>query len=169
MNTKEQSVSPNNSTTLPESPNHSIKCVNVNLKSCALNVILKEKIENQKLKFSVHCSVFDKLLVSELRIKLYNLIPDSDQFAQSLSFTVVGLFTGEGDTSKSELGEFGKFASLTILWPYAREFSQSLLQRTGFPFECLPVINTQAMNEKMIQEKTISVDFPDEPTSEKPA
>lgn len=166
MNTDNQPETTKKQIPLIEPISYSIKCLNINLKSCSLNIIAKDKVEDKKLKYSIQCHVFNNLLLSELRVKTFSIISENNQFAQSSSFIIVGVFSGETETPKNVLAEFGKFSSLTILWPYAREFYQSLLQRTGFAFDCLPVINAQVMTERMIKENSILINYPPEPASE---
>lgn len=138
-----------------------IKCERVNLKSCNLQFIPQDKVVNQNLHFSLIARVFEKLLLSELNVQVVNFFPENNQFAQILTFSLVGVFTSGSDVTKDVLGDFGKSYTLSILWPYAREFSQDMFQRTGFTWECLPVINAQDTTMKMIENGEIKVEFQD--------
>lgn len=141
-----------------------IKCESVNLKSCNLRFVTKEKVVDRKLHFSLFPGVYDHLLLSELRVSIVNFIPENDKFAQLLTFSLVGVFTSGDNVTNEDLGEFGKYYSLSIIWPYAREFSQDIFQRTGFSWDCLPIINPRDVTMKMIDSGDITVKFHNETT-----
>ena len=138
-----------------------IKCERVNLKSCNLRFLPKDKVLDKKLHFSLSPGIYDHLLLSELKISIVNIFPENDKFAQVLSFSLVGVFISDENVKNEDLAEFGKYYSLSILWPYAREFSQDIFQRTGFSWDCLPIINPQDVTKKMIDNEEITVTFHD--------
>jgi len=159
MAKKNEKVLPESNVITQDDKENQIKCERVNLKSCGLNFVPTEKAGDQKLQFSLNCRVFENLLLSELQIRMVNDFPENDQFSQVLQFQMVGVFSSGKAVSKENLGNFGKHYTLSILWPYAREFSQDLLQRTGFSWKCLPIVNAQETTKEMIENNSITVEF----------
>lgn len=137
--------------------NPSIRSERVNLKSCSLEFVPKEKAVGENLTYELTVAVFGQLLVSEIAVKVRNDLPENNDFSQILIFSLVGLFTGDEGISPEQIADFGKNFTFSILWPYAREFAQDMFQRTGFPSECLPIINAQETTKKMIENDLIKV------------
>lgn len=134
-----------------------IKAEKVNLRSCSLDFVTKDTAPAEDLTHELSVAVLGKILAAELSVVLLNNIPDNNDFAQLLSFKLVGLFTADEGLSEEQIADFGQKYTLSIIWPYAREFAQYMFQRTGFQSECLPIINAQEVTKEMIEKGSIKV------------
>lgn len=161
MKTKEPKNSINHEIIVNKDNLQKIKLERINLKSCNINFFPAEKSGDEKLSYSLSPSVFKNLLLSELHIRIVNSIPNNDQFVQILNFSLIGIFTVDEGITKEAIGDFGTNYSISILWPYAREFSQDIFQRAGFPAQCLPIINAQEVTKDMVDKGLIKVKFQD--------
>ena len=139
--------------------NYLIKCERINLKYCNLDFVPQDKVGFEKFTYSMTLRVFEKLLLSELQVRVVNFFPENNQFAQVLSYNLVGIFTTDHKVSQEKFGDFGKHFTFSILWPYAREFAQDIFSRTGFSWDCLPIINAQDTTKKMIESGSITVQY----------
>ena len=74
-----------------------------------------------------------------------------------LRFILVGTFAGDEGISPEELGEFARIYTLSISWPYAREYTSDQFRRTGEPFDSLPVINPQVLTEAILDAGLVEV------------
>jgi hypothetical protein len=63
-----------------------------------------------------------------------------------------------------EFVDFVKMYTLTILWPYAREYATDQFRRVGNDGAILPIINPQVVTQKIIEGNLIEVKIvPPEP------
>lgn len=135
-----------------------IQCERVSLRECNLSAVNPEEHKDEPpVQFAIQPVVFgnDKM-VSELKVCASNFRKNA-KVGFILNFTMVAYFRGSENTTKEQLGEFGQLYTLSILWPYAREFAQDMFMRSGFPGSLLPVINPTATTEDMMKQKMIEV------------
>ena len=76
-----------------------------------------------------------------------------------LRFGLVASFSADPAISPEQLGEFAKFYSLSILWPYAREYASDQLRRAGEDCLSLPIINPQVVTERLIEDDLVQVEI----------
>jgi preprotein translocase subunit SecB len=76
--------------------------------------------------------------------------PDTDAPEFHLRFTLEGLFESQIDLAEIDEAmwqEFEQISSITLLWPYAREYTQSFSRRMRVDLPVLPTLNRLAMQE----------------------
>jgi preprotein translocase subunit SecB len=74
--------------------------------------------------------------------------PDPDNPEFYIHFTLDGLFEASEDleeTNPELWEEFKQTSALTLLWPYAREYTQSFVRRMRVELPVLPTLNRLAM------------------------
>jgi len=139
-------------------PENLIECLNVGLKECALAPLPIERKGDPRVQFAITPIVFgNDRLISELRICLINIVSEQPFVGQELTFAMAGVFRGSEVTTKEQMGEFGQMYTLSVLWPYAREFAQDIFHRTGMRFLPLPVINPTGTTADMLEQGQITV------------
>jgi preprotein translocase subunit SecB len=72
---------------------------------------------------------------------------------------MLGVFTTENVVQPEALADFARMYTLSILWPYAREYTSDQLRRAGQPFESLPIINPQMITEKLIEGGLVKIEI----------
>jgi preprotein translocase subunit SecB len=141
-------------------PENLIECLNIGLKECSLVPLPSERKEEPRIQFAITPIVFgNDRLISELRICLINIVSEEPFAGQELTFAMAGVFKGSEETTKEQMGEFGQLYTLSILWPYAREFAQDILHRTGRRYSPLPVINPTGTTLDLLEQGQITVIF----------
>jgi hypothetical protein len=140
-----------------------IQCEKVTLRECNFSYINPDEYKDEpKIKFAVQPLVFNnQKMISELKVCILN-IQTTKRLGQLLKFTMVAFFKGDENTTTAMLGEFGQLYSLSILWPYAREFAQDTFSRSGLSSSPLPVINPTATTQDMMRQGLIEVLFQDD-------
>ncbi len=135
-----------------------IQCEKVCLRECSFNPVNPEEHhDDPQVQFAIQPVVFDSIkMISELKVCLLNLRVNK-KVGFLLKFTIVAYFKSKGNTTKEQLGEFGQLYSLSILWPYAREFAQTMFARSGFSMPTLPVINPTSTTDDMLKQGLINV------------
>ena len=151
-----------------ESEQSVIKCERINLLSSTLKQTeIESKKTTAKFSFSIDADVFVDYIVARLTIKLKNQITSQSHrtILQSLDFCLVGYFSTQPTTPHEVLENFTKLNTLSIIWPYAREYISDTLRRTGVPFPVLPIINPQVLAEEMERSKMMNITNYDHPFS----
>jgi preprotein translocase subunit SecB len=82
---------------------------------------------------------------------------NTPQAGYELQFTLLGVFVAEDEIQPEALGGFARTYTLSILWPYAREYTADQLRRAGQPFDALPIINPQVVTEKLVEADLVEI------------
>ena len=112
----------------------------------------KESKLNVHIQITIHKQQAQALLFIESII-----IDDQTNGGYGLRFGILGSFQAPEVVSQENLGEFAKMHSLSFLWPYAREYSSSLIRRMSINAPPLPIINPQTMTPKLIENELVKV------------
>jgi preprotein translocase subunit SecB len=136
-----------------------IHVINIALRSTNLVDLPEDKKDLEKIAWILSPRISKNNLYSELNVRVINTISDDPYFAQILTFSIVGHFVKDDDVSDESFVDFGRDYSLSILWPYAREYANDVFQRTGVPCELLPIINAQTTTEEMVEAGKIKVEI----------
>ena len=76
--------------------------------------------------------------------------PDANRPEFHLCFTLEGMFEAQQDLDTIEeaiWNEFEHTSSITLLWPYAREYTHSFFRRMRVDLPMLPTLNRLAMHQ----------------------
>lgn len=97
-----------------------------------------------------------------LQVEYILILNEETKAGYGLNFGIMGSLQAEEDMPQAELGEYAKIYSLSFLWPYAREYSSSLIRRMSIDAPPLPIINPQTMTKMMVDEGLVQVDILDD-------
>jgi hypothetical protein len=146
--------------TSPDTHNQ-VQCVELRLLSSKLQP-LKKLDENPRVshfRFKIVGSITGDTAFSELHVQVIfasaeNAKPSIDY---ELQFILLGIFVSDGTLQTEALAEFVRMYTLSIFWPYAREYTSDQLRRAGQRFDSLPIINPQVVTRKLIDGKLVKV------------
>lgn len=147
--------------TNPET-HYQVQCADVRLVSSHLSLIEADSNEEQESRFvfKIKVAVHGAIAFAQLQVEVIAITSENDEPPSGceLQFIMVGEFTAEDEIQPAALGDFARMYSLSILWPYAREYTSDQLRRAGLPFSALPIINPQVVTEKLIEGGLVEVE-----------
>jgi preprotein translocase subunit SecB len=73
-----------------------------------------------------------------------------------LEFVLAGFFSCTEEIVDFDLSDFARQYTLSILWPYAREYASDVFKRSGFPFPELPIINPQSVTDDLLRKGLVT-------------
>ncbi len=121
--------------------------------------------EETNLNISIQVSIHEQQAQAMLHVN-YIIIDDEINNGYSLGFGILGSFQAPAGMSQDILAEFSKVNSLSFLWPYAREYSSSLIRRMSINAPPLPIINPQTMTPILVENGLVQVDILDDSEEE---
>ena len=143
-----------------------VQCEDVRLLSSLLQPHEKaeDDISASRFIFRIEAYIQGSTAVSHLHVHVITVNGEGAETGvgpdgYELRFTLLGFFAAEGDIPPKMLGDFVRMYTLSILWPYAREYTSEQLRRAGHPFESLPIINPQIVTEKLIEANLVQVEI----------
>lgn len=140
---------------------HRIQCVEIRLLSSSLSPLNPEQEEEEESRFTFGIKVDVRNSVAYSRLRTEVVFVSSKEGdpkrGYSLLFSLMGVFTGDEGTNAEILGNFARLYTLSILWPYAREYTSDQFRRAGEAFDALPIINPQFLTESMIEAGAVEV------------
>jgi preprotein translocase subunit SecB len=140
-----------------------ILCENIHLVSSTLSPIVDKQVtlKESQITFGIRSIVNGDRASSYLEVQLKYIISRSSEETPgyNLNFVIMGHFKSQEDLSPEEFGDFAKQYSLSILWPYAREYASDQLRRTGEKDFLLPIINPKAITEQLLENDLIEVEI----------
>lgn len=145
--------------TSPET-HYQVQCSEVRLLSSQLKPLKPGKSEKaaSHFAFKIHVTIKDNAALSRLMVHVIAVDEDGKGLPGfDLKFSLLGVFVGNESTPSQVLAEFARLYTLSILWPYAREYTSDQLRRAGQPFDALPIINPQVVTERLIEAGLVEV------------
>lgn len=145
----------------PETHYH-IQCDEVRLVSSLFHPLVEEEDIPDETSFSFEIKAFvqENEAISHLETQVIYFFADEAQGSDSKYYLRFGLmvkFVGDEGISPEEMSDFSKLYTLSILWPYAREYVSDHFRRAGESYVSLPVINPQVVTEQLIEEDLVEV------------
>jgi preprotein translocase subunit SecB len=135
-----------------------VQCSQVSLVDSILKPIEDyDKVDVSRFLFKIKITVEHGAALAYLHVQVAAMSDTPFIPGCSLNFTLMGIFRAEGEMPPEALGDFARHYTLSILWPYAREYTADQLRRAGLPFDELPIINPQVVTEKLIEANLIEV------------
>lgn len=114
--------------------------------------------EETGLDVNIQISIYEQQAQAMLHVD-YIIIDNETNSGYGLGFGILGSFQSPADMPVDILAEFAKVNSLSFLWPYAREYSSSLIRRMSINAPPLPVINPQTMTPLLMETGKIRIDI----------
>ena len=139
-----------------------VQCEDIRLISSALNPIINKKpAKSPGFAFRIKAIVEDKKSYSYLEVFVNQYITGlpSKLTGFELSYVLMGTFVPSSEMSPVDLGNFVKQYTLTILWPYAREYATDVFRRTSTKDVVLPIINPQVVTEYIVENDLVEVEI----------
>jgi preprotein translocase subunit SecB len=142
---------------------YQIQCEDIRVINSTLNPLLGDDVDIVNSSFSFHIDVLvnNNKAFSNLDVQVKYLInsEQDDIKGYLLSFKLMATFLAGSDVKQTELGDFTKIFTLSILWPYAREYVSDQFRRAGLLFTTLPIINPQSITEQLIKDDLIKITY----------
>ncbi|MBT3713015.1 MAG: hypothetical protein HOG15_06670 [Anaerolineae bacterium] len=148
--------------TSPET-HYIVQCNDIRLISSSLRPLVSETEVDEKSSFTfrVKAVVEGNIAYSYLEVQTSYYIPDSLEGVQGfqLSYVLMGTFNADEEMNSTDLAHFIKMYTLSILWPYAREYASDQLRRAGESQVILPIINPQVVTEHIVENNLVEVEI----------
>lgn len=141
----------------------SIQCEDIRLVSSLFRLFTEEdkQYDSSRFTFKISAFVQGNQAYSHLDTQVIYLSPEESEETQGyvLRFGLVARFAADEEISPEEMGGFVKFYTLSILWPYAREYAGDQLRRAGEDCLSLPIINPQVVTERLVEDDLVQVEI----------
>lgn len=141
--------------------NHSVECVDIKLIRSSLEPLEEAEI-SESFEISIKGKVIDFLSISDIDVSInHKNIKSSDTPKEGylFNFTYSIVFRGTEGIESEILKRFSELYSLSISWPYIREYVDSTFSRCGESDFLLPIINPQIMTQKLISSGSINIEI----------
>lgn len=144
----------------------SIQCDDIRLISSLFRPLAEEDEapEGSRFTFKISAIVQDNEAFSHLETQvIYLSVDDMDERkGYFLRFGLVAKFSGDVEIDTEQVADFVRYYTLSILWPYAREYAGDQLRRAGEACLSLPIINPQVVTERLIEDDLVLVEIIDD-------
>ncbi len=146
-----------------EDAHYLVQCDDIRLIMSALKPLIvdNDKDTSTRFAFRIHAVVEGKKAYSYLEVKI-NYFCKSDQEELegfNLAFVMLGVFRTTKKVPQAVFVDFIKSYTLTILWPYAREYTSDQFRRVGKHEAVLPIINPQVVTKNIIENNLVDVEI----------
>jgi len=137
---------------------YSVQCASVSLSESWLRPIKNyDGVDVSRFLFKIKIDVEGIRAFANLHVQVAAYSGSPETPGCELNFTLLGVFRSDGNLPPEALGEFARYYSLPIMWPYAREYTSDILRRANLVVDELPIINPQVVTEKLIEAGLIEV------------
>jgi preprotein translocase subunit SecB len=142
------------------STHYRVQCYEVHLVSSSLEPLDEDAAgAASRFLFKIEATIQGSVVLTHLHVQVTAVNDDAQPPRRGLwlRFTLAGLFGAEGTIEAQALVEFARMYTLSILWPYAREYTADQLRRAGAPFDSLPIINPQVVTESLVEAGLVEI------------
>ena len=149
---------------------YAVQCDDIRLITSTLRPLVKKDDAEE---FQSHFSFRIRAVVQdneshgylEVQANHYIIGEPEELHGYQLRFVFMATFIPDQGIPPEELGAFVKRYTLSILWPYAREYASDQFRRAGEDNFMLPIINSQVVTEQLLENDLIQVEIipPDKP------
>lgn len=144
-----------------EPTHYAVQCEDIRLISSSLVPVINKSEAKKPARFAfrVRAIVEEKKAFSYLEVVANHAASNhQDKVAGfNLAFVLMGTFSTTQNITPEQLGDFIKMYTVTILWPYAREYSTDQFRRAGGHEVVLPIINPQVVTEHIVENNLVEV------------
>jgi len=141
---------------------YGVQCDDIRLVTSTLKPLIVNADKNTATRFAfrIHAVVDGQKSFSYLEVKVNYFFEDGSEELQgyNLSFALMGTFSADKQIPQEIFVEFIKKYTLTILWPYAREYASDQFRRVGNHEIVLPIINPQVVTEHIVEKNLVEVE-----------
>ncbi len=136
-----------------------IRCEDIRLISSSLKFMEEVTEEAAGLGFGIRVVVDKNKAFGYLDVKLQDRDTHENETTPGyiLEFALMGSFIPDNSIPDEDLAEFAKLYTLSILWPYAREYISDVLRRAGEIGVVLPIINPQIVTEELVATDSVQI------------
>lgn len=142
-----------------------IQCDDIRLVSSLLRPLGEEaeQYDSSRFTFKISAAVQGSQAFSHLETQVIYRAADEagEPRGFHLRFGLLARFSGDEGIDPQEMGNFARLYTLSILWPYAREYAADQLRRAGEDCLSLPIINPQLVTERLIEDELVEVEMID--------
>jgi preprotein translocase subunit SecB len=141
-----------------------VQCEDIRLITSTLKPLVVDKQKNIETRyaFRIRAVVEGQKSFSYLEVKV-NYFFNSDEEAGlegfNLFFVLMGTFGADEKMPQEDFVDFIKKYTLTILWPYAREYASDQFRRAGNHEIVLPIINPQVVTQHIVDNNLVEVEI----------
>lgn len=120
--------------------------------------------EHEQTGIGIHIqvNVYQNQVQALLHVEYILITNQETRAGYGLNFGILGSLEAPTEMPQEELAHYAKIHSLAFLWPYAREYSSSLIRRMSINAPPLPIINPQTMTKQLVDDGLVKVDILDE-------
>ena len=144
--------------------NHAmVQCEDIRLIASSLSplIIDKKRDISTRFAFRVRATVEEQKAFSYLEVKVNYFFKEEldDLQGFNLSYVLMGTFTTQPGLDVKDFAHFIKMYTVSILWPYAREYASDQFRRAGNHEVVLPIINPQVVTEHIVENNLVEVEI----------
>jgi preprotein translocase subunit SecB len=146
-----------------EETHYTAQCEDIRLITSVLKPLIvdTDKDTSTRFAFRIHAVVEGLRAYSYLEVKINYFYKDElgELEGFNLAYVMMGTFGTNDKIPQPEFVDFVRMYTLTILWPYAREYATDQFRRAGNDGAILPIINPQVVTQKIIEGNLIEVEI----------
>jgi len=146
-----------------EESQYVIQCEDIRLISSVLQPIIDDGESSRESQFAFriwamveHIAAYSYL---EVQAKLFIPGEPEEMRGYDLRFVLMARFLPKEEIPREPMAEFMKTYTLSLLWPYAREYASDQLRRTGEHEVVLPIINPQSVTAQLVENDLVEVEI----------
>lgn len=143
------------------------QCEDIRLITSSLKPLLVDEKRDTSTRFAfrVRATVEEQKAFSYLEVKVNYFFKEELDGLQgyNLSYVLMGTFTTEAPMLSQDFAHFIKMYTVSILWPYAREYASDQFRRAGNHDIVLPIINPQVVTEHIVENNLVEVEIIEQP------
>ncbi len=140
-----------------------VQCEDIRLIASSLKPLLvdTERDTATRFAFRVRATIEGQKAFSYLEVKVNYFFREQtdDLEGFNLSYVLMGTFSTEAALKPKDFAHFIKMYTVSILWPYAREYASDQFRRAGNYEIVLPIINPQVVTEHIVKNKLVEVEI----------
>jgi preprotein translocase subunit SecB len=147
----------------PQEVQYSVQCEDIRLITSTLKPLIvdRDKDTQTRFAFRIRAVVDEDQAYSYLEVKANYFFEDAADDLQGfgLEYVLMGTFEAQNSMPADSFADFVKMYTLTILWPYAREYASDQFRRAGNHELVLPILNPQVVTQHIIEHDLVEVDI----------
>lgn len=141
-----------------------VQCDDIRLIVSSLKPLLvdEKKETSTRFAFRVRVTIENNKAYSYLEVKVNYFFQDNkvdDLQGFNLSYVLMGTFSTSSNLKPEDFAQFMKMNTVTVLWPYAREYASDQFRRAGNHEVVLPIINPQVVTKHIVENNLVEVEI----------
>jgi preprotein translocase subunit SecB len=145
----------------------SVQCEDIRLIVSSLKPLLvdTDRDTSTRFAFRVRATIEGQKAFSYLEVKVNHFFKEQTDGLQgfNLSYVLMGTFSTSAPLKPRDFAHFIKMNTVTILWPYAREYASDQFRRAGNHEIVLPIINPQVVTKQIVENNLVDVEIIKQP------